>query len=378
MSATLNQLGDLLRKQMDTVEDNAAPRRQNLEGSREVDTDAMLKALNPDYVPEVAEGDQEQKMEQPEVAEDQATDSEVDQAAQAESEEAETADGESEQTEEALGTLTQLAEELGVDPAALYNLEIPMPNGEKSFKIGDIKNLWIDHLSKSETLDTEQQELASQREAYQQQLAQLAQFQQLPGELVQAEASYLKAENDYNSVDWVTLESTNPGQAALQRQKLDEARRLADQHRQYVANNLQLMQGQIQEQRKAEMQKHIQQRDVEMKILIPEWSDDTKQQAGRLELESFLANEGLPEDVYKGVLEYGHPALVRALKRLSEHNKAVEKLNQPKPLPKTLKPSTITQTPKGKQAVLDKLLKQAKSSPDQRFKADAVAALLRG
>ena len=358
---------------METVEDNAAPQRRNLEGAQPVDTDAMLKALNPDYVPEAAKDDQDEETEpQPEVAEDSNT------AAEEQSETAEETGQPEEAAEgDALGTITQLAEELGVDPKAMYDLEVPI-DGRESIKIGQFKDLWKDHLANSETVETEKQELASQKETYEQQLAQLAQFQQLPAELVQAEASYLKAENDYNGVDWVTLESTNPGQAALQRQKLDEARRLADQYRQYVANNLQLMQKQIQEQRESQMQLQMQQRGIEMKALIPEWADDGKAQAGRLELESFLAKEGLPEDVYKGVLDYGHPALVRALKRLSEHHKAVKKLNQPKPLPKTLKTVTIAATPKGKQAVLDKLLKQAKGSKDQRVKVDAVARLLQG
>ena len=350
-------------------QDNNPMERDNLEGSAPIDQDAMLKALDPSYEPEKAENKAESvEGESPEVNEEQGESPEQSETAN-ESDES--------QDDGRLGSLAELANELGVDAAALYDLEVPIHESE-SIKIGQFKDLWQQHLSNEGEVEAQKSELANQKQTYEQQLAQLAQFQQLPQELMQAEAAFLKAENDINSVDWVALESANPAQAALQRQKLSEARALADQHRQYVASNLQLMQKQIQDQRQAELGKYYEQRSIEMRTIIPDWADESKAQAGRLELESFLAKEGIPEDVFKGVLDHGHPSLVKALKRLSEHDKAAQKVNkQPPKLPKTLSTATVHKSTKGKQAVLDKILKKGKESKDSRDKINAVSALLR-
>lgn len=374
MSATADNLTQILLKGMKQPE-GKEPEARNLEGQRPVSGDELLKALNPNHKPEVAivgEGKEQapesaqDENEQPEVAADDTNQPEV-------------ADTPEEQDGDSIGSLTRLAEELGVEPEALYKLEIPLKNSDRSLTIGELKDMYSDGLSKSEQLKEKEQELDSKRTVYEQQLAQLANAQALPAELIQAQAELLKAQTDYQNTDWVTLESQNPGQAALTRQKLTEAVQLADYRRSQIEQALRESQQAIEQQRKNEWDKQLDLRRRMLENLIPEWSDSTKAKAERVELVSYATKNDIPEDVISFIMDYGHPALVKAFRRLYEHDKAVVKLKEPKqPIAKTLSVKTVHQTNRGQQAVLEKLVKQAKGTKDLRVKQEAIRRLLTG
>lgn len=361
---SLDQVAELLTKAME-----GQPPRGNLEGSPEVSGQEILKSLDPNYEPPKEE-EQEQAEEPVETQESKAEGSSDAQEESTETE-AETPD------EDGVGTLSQLAEELNVDVAALYDLEIPVANGE-AFKIGQIKDMWTDHLSKSAEVETTQKELAENKQALETQLQQLQNFQQIPQELLAANAQLLQAQQAFQSVDWATLETTNPGAAALQRQKMAEAVQLADYNRQQIEGQLVQAQQEIEAQRERSVQQVVETRNATVRNMIPEWANQPVFDRERSEIVNYAQTQDIPREVAEFLVDQAHPAITKAFRKLWQHDKAIERVNTPPPPPKTLRTQAVRQTERGKTAVLDKLKQRAAKSHDTRVKTDAITALIRG
>ena len=125
-------------------------------------------------------------------------------------------------------TLAEFAEALEIDPGDLYNLTYAMPDGMEPATLSEMKDAYVQAkkeggVSESEAaqaLQAERQQFEAQvQQTYQQLQAQT----QIPPQLQQLDANLNNVIQTIENTKWDELEKVDPGDAALQRQKLNEA-----------------------------------------------------------------------------------------------------------------------------------------------------------
>ena len=130
---------------------------------------------------------------------------------------------ETEQQEEepgvAIKTLSELAEAIEVDNDFLYNIEVPMPDGQEPVSLSALKDAYQGKLETqtvaSTQLEVERKAFEEEKERFGQQQVQM---QQMPEELLNAEAEVRAISSQYQGFDWTELEKLDPGRAALEKQ----------------------------------------------------------------------------------------------------------------------------------------------------------------
>ena len=323
--------------------------RGNLEAVPEVDTDAAMERLAGQEADQEEEAETETE-DEPEVIEE----------------------GESVPIK-----VADLAELLEWEPEAVYNIQVPLGEGS-SVSLGEVK----DRLKEAESLftnqDATQKELADREAELQTREARLAEQVNMaaPAELIKAEAALQRAQDDMNGIDWVSLETHNPGQAALMRQKLTEQVRQATTQRDGIAYNIQQLQGDLQEQNVQAMKHRISQAKVELHRLIPTWANEATFNTEREQLIGHGIAQGVDEATLRSIAD---PKVIAWMYRDWQRDKAIAKAKPIEKPPKVLKPQAVQNKSRGQKAKVDKLVATAKANKsDSRYATEAAKALLLG
>jgi hypothetical protein len=222
-------------------------------------------------------------------------------------------------------TTSDLAKFLGVDEAMLdldedgtVKFKTKIDGQDGAAKLADfIKTYQIQGHAENKAREVARQEeamRARQQEA-EQQFAQQLQYAQ---GLANVAANQLMRE--FQSVDCVTLESTEPGQAALLRQKFQE--RQAELRG--VFDHIQQQTAQQEAARTQERQKFLQAEAARLPELIPEWKDEAVATKEQREIREWALKQGFQAQEIDAVERASHLAVLRKAMQF-------DKLQQAKP-----------------------------------------------
>lgn len=261
-----------------------------------------------------------------------------------------------------------LAQAIGVDQEWLYSLQVPMPDGRDPVTLGQVK----DEITR---IDRERQAIEKQRMELAQAEARVAaalnMTQNVPQAVQTAYANVKAIEQQYASVDWEQFERKSPGQAALARQKLNDAYAAAKANLGQTVQQVQAMQQQIQQQHRGEQLSAL-------LAKVPEWNDKATAMRERdmimnvMSEYDFDPNEVFQVNDHRTVRAMRDLALLKAQARNA--NAALKKVSN---APRSLRPVNTASTASGaanrQQQELTKRAKELKTPAAQRA---AVANLL--
>lgn len=261
---------------------------------------------------------------------------------------------------EDIDTLNNLAEELDVPVADLYALNISMAEGENK-TLGELKDFYSANKDveglRANILEKETS-LATQSEA-------MKRAPQISNDMVEARATLLSINSQYNSVDWEALRQSNPGQYAA----LQTDFRTAFQEAQSVEEQAKTSYGEHQDQNALFQQDRL------FKA-IPELKDDTVRAQAAQDITALAKSYGFSEQ------EIGNIEDSRLMHLLIDASKGFNAKSSVKDkkveavVPKAGKPAGRKPTSTGRNASLKRLTERAKRTGDRRDKVNAVSALI--
>jgi len=270
--------------------------------------------------------------------------------------------------------LVQLATAIEVDPEFLYTIKIPMSDGMESVSLSELKDGYTEYKrGTNEGL----RDLESKRTAFetyqQQQISVLTQQQALPQEIVAAQATVMAIANQYNSYDWATLEQSNPGEAALQKQNMASAYQQAQgKHQELVLGHQQYL------SKTAETFAVAQHEAIARHI--PEWNDNTIRVREQDLMRTMLRDEyGYSDDDINGIEDSRAMRMARDLMKLKDlSSKAKETIKKITKVPKILKSGSKAIEGSSKVRRTAEAVDRAKNTKSDREKAAQIGKLFRG
>jgi hypothetical protein len=248
-------------------------------------------------------------------------------------------DGQQESQESQL-TTTDLSKFLGIDESLIdvdddgtVKLKTKIDGSEGTAKLADLlKSYQLEgHVNKKSM------EVAEREKAVQQLMQQAESQAQARLQHVETLANVVAKEllKEYNNIDWNTLEISDPGQAALLRQKFQERqsqiRNVINEVEQNKAMQAQKSQEQHQQTLAAEARK--------LPEIIPEWKDDTTAAKEREEIRQWGLKSGFKPEELSQVAYASHVAVMRKAMlydKLQQSKPAIE--NKVRTAPKLVKP----------------------------------------
>lgn len=319
----------------------------------------------------MAEVPEESESEQPETVEVEAeeTDEVSDGLQETETEQEPEADEGDE-----IVTLKSLAADLEIDPSQLYGMKIPV-EGHDLLTIGELKDIAQSKIDSETEAETARQELAERQAELERKEAEIyAQADSVqPQELVKAEAELARAYADFAAIDWPKLEATNPGEAALRRQKMMEQYQIATYNRDQIQSRMETARNEIQAQREAAMQQQQAVAVQQLQTLIPEWRDEAVYHREREHMVNQLVERGASEQAVRSLAD---PGLVKILRDgLTVENK-IEAAKPKIKAPQVLKASAVQSKGRGKAQADKRFFEKAAKSRDARVKQAAIRQLL--
>ena len=297
----------------------------------------------------------------------------VDEVAGDEPEELETA----ERDDDEIVTLASLAADLEIEPATLYGMKIPVEGMDAPLTIGELKDIAQGTYEKYSATESKSQELTEREQEIETKLTELdAQLSNVqPTELIKAEADLARAYADINAIDWPQLEATNPGQAALQRQKLAEQVQIATYNRDQINQTMEATRSEIQSQREQAAQAQTARAFNALQSLIPEWRDEKVYIREREHMVNQLVDAGIPEQSVRGIAD---PTLIKYLRDSLSRDNKIQAVKEKVKAPTVLKASAIQSAGRGKVKADERFFKQAAASKDARMKDEAIRRLVFG
>jgi len=298
-----------------------------------------------------------------EVVEDEVIADEVKETDEVVVEAADETTGEATDTTEQTYTPSQLAEAVGWETDDIYNsVVIPLQDGE-TIPLGEFKNKYQDLTRDNASLQTQLTEAQSGLEQAQ---TGVNQGQQLSQAMVQ-QMGYLESINRAEqNTDWDELESLDPSDAVLQRDKIRRAR-------EEVQGNMQL----IQNQEAQANQDFLGKAYAKMLDEIPEWKDEVVMKKDHEEMKVVMRKYGYVDNELNSIVD---PRQMKAIKRLA-YLEAKEKLatsavSKVRAAPRSLKGRKVD--PASNKDKVEGLVSKAKQSGDKRDAHNAIKALLSG
>lgn len=199
-------------------------------------------------------------------------------------------------------TIASLSEQIEVEPEFLYGVQIPMDGENEPISIGDLKNKYQDVIRERDALSTKVDGMAEEVTN----AGAASQFgQQVSQKMMQAQAHKEAIVLQYQQVDWNKLETDDPGQAALHRQKYQQAFNQAE-------SSIQEAQQAQAQQRQAYMQTAT----TEMYKIIPEWLDVGVMKSDQDGIRALLLAEGVPNQAIDQISNPIELKMVRELMQL--------------------------------------------------------------
>lgn len=262
--------------------------------------------------------------------------------------------------DEEISTIAQLSEAIGWDTSDLYSMKVGMGDNQEAIPLGQLKDSYQTTLKEKQALETQ---LAEQKVLIDGAQSGFQQQQQVSQEMQAAQANLAAIQQQYAGYNWQEAEADDPGQAALMRQKFQEA-----------FNNAQGNIGNIETQQKQYRTQQLQQASVKLHQLIPEWSDNEKMRTGQLAVKELLSGAGYDDSMIGAITDPIAVSLMNELVQLRKEKKgANEAIKKARVSPKVLKAGGKRVS---KQNNADALAKKAISSGDKNDEIAAIRALL--
>ena len=216
-----------------------------------------------------------------------------------------------------------LAEAIGWDTADVYDVEIQMPDGLPPTTIGAIKDDLRDALTAKAEMQTKMDGMSSEMNNYNDQTAV---GQGVSQEMIQAFAKMDNIKQQYEQTNWAAIEAEDAGQAALLRQKFQEA----SQQGQAAINQAQNNMNQYKQQ-------NLQRAAVKMFEIIPEWNNVETRKADQAAIRTMMMGEGYTEQAINGINDPIAMRMLRELHQLrAEKASAVGAVKKVRKAPKVL------------------------------------------
>ena len=300
-----------------------------------------------------------------------------------ETEELEEQDQEVDETEEAeetreeyseteINDLNQLATAIEVEPEFLYNIKVPMADGMEPISLSELKDGYT-QFKRGTTADLEilEKQRAEFEEYKQQQVQAIQQQAQLPQEIMAAQAEALSIANQYNSNDWESLEASDPGRAALEKQKIASKYQQAE-------NKFRQLSEEFQQKQAAEFERFNSEQRQNMLKKIPEWRDDKIRTAEQENIRVMLRDYDYSDADINSMADHRAMKLARDLWQLKSKNieakKVIKKIAK---VPRTLKEGSVVKpVDGGAKQRMRKVKEEAKKSKNLDVKTNAVSSIL--
>tara|TARA_R100000995_G_scaffold48065_1_gene22931 strand:+ start:6743 stop:7807 length:1065 start_codon:yes stop_codon:yes gene_type:complete len=276
-------------------------------------------------------------------------------------------------------TLGQLADQIEVDAADLYNLKIPVngSDGERQeITIGQWKDDWQSK-EKSEKIASETVAIKQKLEdQLNREVQQFEKDSQQGAEFIQElQENFL---NEFKTVDWTTLEQTDPTQFMIQRQKFADKRAYLENLRSKAAQNWEVRQNEFKAKRVKTMEEAIEKEQKALITAIPEWNDENVFNAESAKIRQFLKTNGYSEDQVNNITDHRFFVMVRnamQLNDLQDKTKKVRKKTAAKVGKKILKPGAKRTNAAIKQDADNKVRQNLKKSGSVNDAAAAISNL---
>ena len=265
-----------------------------------------------------------------------------------------------EDNEQDITTVSGLAEAIGWEAAELYEMQVPMGDGVEPVSLGQLKDKYQEVERTNKTNLSTIEELNAKLATANAPGGQAS----LSGELLQAQSEVVAIQNQFQGVNWQQIEQDDPGQAALLKQKYNEAFNAAQGKVQQVQNGIQ--QGQAE---------RLQQGAIKLRELIPAWSDPTAMDTGQKAVRELLHQAGYPDQNIDAMDDPIAISLIDELVQLrAEKAAATKATGKVRAAPRVLKGGG---RPAPKQNELaDKLAQKARATGNKEDQLNAVKALL--
>lgn len=270
-------------------------------------------------------------------------------------------------------SLSELAEAIEVDPEWLYGIKVPISDGRDPISLSELKDQYQEYSRVNDLkaqLELEQAEFQEKMKAREGEIeSSLQQFQNMPQELMAAQAESMSLAYQYNNFDWATLEQENPGQAALAKQNLATA---YQQSQEKVA--------QVQAKIGSEVEQRFRQNaDKEKRLAlkhIPDWIDEDKRLSDQNKIKTMLKEYGYSDDESGNIVDHRALRLAYDLlnlkTKIKDSKKVVKKLNK---VPRVVKPGAAP-APKSKSDISREIVSKAAKSKNQDVKVRAIGDLI--
>ena len=242
-----------------------------------------------------------------------------------------------------------------------------MPGGIESKTIGEIKDEYTDFVNQKKQFDAKIQDYERQIQSHIQPL-QGQVSPELANQMEQTKTDIASIEQSYQQIDWAKFEQEDPGNAALQKQKFQEAYNTA------TAKTTQLQQ-QAQKSQQDNLGLVLQQEQQKLMKLVPEWTDKIVAQKEAVEVQQILGEYGfLPQEIDK-VIDSRQLKLIVDFMRLKKGLKNASP-SKVKEKSKTLRSGSLQLRNRAKDKDVAEIFKKAKASRDPRDHVKAVSHIL--
>jgi len=252
-------------------------------------------------------------------------------------------------------SVSSLAEAIGWEAADLYDVEVGMGAEQEPIKLGVLKDEYQGVIRERDSMKTQMNEMQAQLQSAQ---SGVQAGQQASQEIMQAQAQKEAIVLQYQQVNWEELEKTNPGEAALHRQKFQTAFNQAEGAIQQAHQNEEQM-------RQQGMQSAVQ----KMHEMFPQWSDTTVMNADHETIRGAFREYGYDDQMINHIAD--PRALAMALdnaKMKAEKVAATASIQKVRAAPKVLKGAARIQPKVG---VDIKKLKTSVKNASPRDRKDA-------
>jgi len=262
-------------------------------------------------------------------------------------------------------TPSSLAEDIGWDAADIYDMDIPLDDGQEPVKLGALKNDYQNTIRERDELQTKFDE---QTEALKNAGVVNHEEQNISHEMISAFSDMDNIQKQFQQVNWAELEQQSPGEAALLSQKYKDAFAAAQgklgQAKQNIENN---------------RQQNLAQAAVKLMEVIPEWKVDTNRHADQGEIRALMLAEGYSNQMITSIAD---PIALKLLRELVGYRKqsmaAKESIKKVRKAPKVLSSTGRRKAPNKEQNAekLKHIAQNAKPSSKRKAELDAVRALI--
>ena len=273
-----------------------------------------------------------------------------------------------------INTLSELASAIEVDNEFLYGIQVPIGDNGEKVSISQLKDTYKNRSDEMDaaraTLEQERASFEQEKTAHEAQISTaMAQAQQMPEELMEAQAEMRAIQHAYNTYDWAELEKTDAGKTALLKQDLSMKYAQAQQKVSNIA-------AKIQTERDGQLKAL---RDVEERKLLTEvkdWTDPAVRNKETVEIRKLLADYKFAEPEIASLVDHRVLKLVRDYMLLKgQVSEAANTEKVVRKAPRVLKPGATKPAPDKRQK-MQAQLDAAKKSRDNRVKTKAIGDLL--